>query len=385
MKLHRFASLFVWFCVLLFTAIAQTKPAPATAPTLTFPEKLPTTEFARIVREFSEPSGEFHSDNLLSNEMSYLTVVDKLKELNAANGVYIGVGPEQNFTYIAKTRPRVAFIIDLRGLAQVQHLTYKALFQLAPTRAEYLSRWLSIPLGKGKAPASNAPLSDLLQYFSTTPLDEKYYAANLTEIRKVIQKDYLITLTTEENQALETIMSNFKENGLRISYQLKNGYRSMYFPTLNEILGQTDSHGQQGNFLGSDDDYNFVRGLQAKNLLIPVTGNFAGTKAFAAVGDYLRKYNLKVTTIYTSNVEQYLFQYRVFDAFAENVKKLPIHEQSVFIRSVTSRVRHPARGSGQMFISLLQRVPLFLTDFTAGKYQDYESLVTTNYIAPEEK
>ena len=121
--------------------------------------------------------------------------------------------------------------------------------------------------------------------------------------------------------------------------------------------------------------------LQLRNLIIPITGNFAGTKAFPAVADYLRKYKLTVSTIYTSNVEQYLFEYEVFNGFVANIKKLPINEQSLFIRSASSRGRHPARQPGFMFTSLMQRVPVFLKDFDEGRYKTYFELVSTNYIA----
>jgi hypothetical protein len=84
-------------------------------------ESVPAAEFARIVREFSEEGGYFMSDNFTSNETSYLHVLDKLRELGVTGGAYIGVGPEQNFTYIAKIRPRVAFIIDIRRQAMIQH------------------------------------------------------------------------------------------------------------------------------------------------------------------------------------------------------------------------------------------------------------------------
>src|SRR5262245_17417879 len=62
-------------------------------------ESVPTAEFARIVREFSEDGGYFMSDNFTSNETSYLHIIDKLRELGVTGGAYIGVGPEQNFTY----------------------------------------------------------------------------------------------------------------------------------------------------------------------------------------------------------------------------------------------------------------------------------------------
>ncbi len=371
------------FATLFGTAatIAQPKSAPATL----LPEKLPATEFSRLIREFSEEGGEFHSDNLVSNETSYLHIVDKLKELGASGGAYIGVGPEQNFTYIAKTRPRIAFIIDLRRLAVVQHLLYKAIFQLAPTRAEFLSRLLSMPLVKGKAPAATASINELVAYFSTTTADEKLYAANLAEIRKLIAKDYQFAFTEQENEGLEYVLKSFKEDGLSISYQLKNSFRGMYFPTLKEVVTQTDLHGKQGSFLASDEDYNYVRNLHLKNLIVPITGNFAGTKAFTAVGAYLRQHGLIVNTIYCSNVEQYLFEYQVFDGFAANVKKLPTNEQSLFIRSLSSRGRHPARVTGHMFTSLLQRVSVFLKDHSAGEYTYYQKLVNTNYIAAEQK
>ena len=57
---------------------------------------------------------------------------------------------------------------------------------------------------------------------------------------------------------------------------------------VKEIIAETDLNGKQGNFLASVDDYEFVRGLQRKNLIIPVVGDFAGKKALAGVGEYLR-------------------------------------------------------------------------------------------------
>src|SRR5262245_49123486 len=84
------------------------------------PANLSIEEFARAVNELSEEDGYFRSDNFTSNETSYLQIVDKLREVHATGGAYIGVGPEQNFTYIAKVRPRIAFIVDIRRQAVIQ-------------------------------------------------------------------------------------------------------------------------------------------------------------------------------------------------------------------------------------------------------------------------
>lgn len=368
----------MFLLVSLVSLNAQPKPTA-----VVLPEKLSAAEFSKMVQDFSEEGGEFHSDNLISNETTNLQIADQLKALHTTGGAYIGVGAEQNFNFIALTKPRIAFIVDVRRLAVVQHLIYKALFQLSPTRGEFLARLLSRPLGK--TPAGNGELNDLVQHFSTAVADEKFYAANLAEIRKLIKNDFQFTLTEQENQGLDYVMGEFKTNGLQLSYKLKTGggMRSGIFPTFKEILTQTDLRGQQGTFLARDENYNFVRELHRKNLIIPITGNFAGTKAFGAVNDYLRKYNLTIATMYTSNVEQYLFQYHVFEGFAENVKKLPTNEKSLFIRTINSRIRHPARVEGVMFTTLMQRVPLFLEDYKAEKYSSYDNLVTSNFISAE--
>jgi len=348
------------------------------------PESLSAAEFARLVQDISEDGGYFHSDNLISNETTYLHIVHKLQDMGATGGAYIGVGPEQNFTYIAKVKPRIAFIVDIRRQAMVQQLMYKAIFQLAPTRAEFLSLLLSKPLPKTGLPARNASAPDLIAFFRKISVDDAAYQANLAEIRKLIKEGFRIPLTDSDNNGLEYIYKSFKSDGLDITYQM-GGYRSAYFPTLGDLIAGTDLVGKPGSFLADPDDYDFVRGMQRKNLIIPIVGDFAGKKALAGVGDYLRSVSLTVTAFYTSNVEQYLFQNGVFPGFAANVHKLPITERSLFIRSVPARVAysHPALRPGHMSIALLQQVNVFLQDVDGGHYQTYHDLVTTHYIAAD--
>ncbi|HEY6400848.1 MAG TPA: hypothetical protein VI479_05540, partial [Blastocatellia bacterium] len=345
-------------------------------------ESISTAEFARMVREFSEDGGYFMSDNFTSNETSYLHVVDKLKELGVTGGAYIGVGPEQNFTYIAKIRPRIAFIIDVRRQAMIQHLMYKAIFQLSPNRAQFLSRLLSKPLpasptpspkpspkDDGPAPAlrDDAPAADLMAYISKITATDQAFAANLAEIKKVIQEDFQISLSDQDRQSLEYVFKSFRENGLDIAFRLDASYYGGYFPSLKDLTLQTDLNGKTGNFLAGAEDYNFVRSMHKKNLIIPIVGDFSGAKAFSAVGEYLRKNGLTVTSFYTSNVEQYLFDSAVFDGFAKNVRKLPIDDKSVFIRAVFHmRYTHPARKQDHMSVTLLQRMKVFLKDFDEG-------------------
>jgi hypothetical protein len=359
-------------------ASAQSQAAPAQEQI----KKLSGSDFARLSLEISEAGGYFRSDNFTSNETSYLHVVDKMRELGASGGAYLGVGPEQNFTYIAKVRPRIAFIVDIRRQAIIQHLMYKAVFHMADTPAEFLSLLLSRPLPKEKEKAlpADAPVNELLKYFMHAPADEKAFTKNLGQIRKLIEKEFKVKLSDGDRMSLEYVFKSFRDEGVEISYRV-DGYRGGNFPTLGEIIAETDLNGKQGNFLAVKEDYEFVRDLHRRNLIIPVVGDFGGSKAIAAVGDYLKKNGVTLTAFYVSNVEQYLFDGGSFKAFVENVRRLPITENSLFIRAVAGRFPHPARLAGHRLMTLLQRIGVFLKDYDEGRYTSYFDLVTTNYIA----
>ncbi len=380
--------------LVIFTSIAsltvmaqKAAPLPATAPpTMATPQKplesLSAAEFTRLVNEFSETGGYFRSDNFTSNETSYLHVVDKMRQIGATGGAYIGVGPEQNFTYIAKVRPRIAFIVDIRRQAVIQHLMYKAVFHLSPDRVQFFSRLLSRPLPKEKAPLADASINELTTFFEAAPSDDVTYAANLAAIRKVIQIEFLFPLSESDTASLDYVYKSFRSDGLAISYRMENSGNS-YFPTLKDILVETDFNGKQGNFLATVQDYNFVRELHRKNLIIPVVGDFGGKRAIASVADFLRRNDLTVTAFYTSNVEQYLFGSDSFVGFANNIRKLPINERSIFIRAIAGRTPHPARVAGHRLATLLQQMTVFIKEFDEGRYQTYGDLIMSGYIGAE--
>src|SRR5580692_3816763 len=99
----------------------------------------PTAQsFASRIEHLSEDGGDFDTDNLISNERSYLDVVPALHATGVSGGTYIGVGPDQNFSYIAQIRPAIAFIVDIRRDNLLLHLLFKALFAAAHNRTEYV-------------------------------------------------------------------------------------------------------------------------------------------------------------------------------------------------------------------------------------------------------
>jgi hypothetical protein len=346
-------------------------------------------EFSRLIRDFSEAGGFFRSDNLASNETSYLHVADRLRKLSGAGGAYIGVGPEQNFTYIAKLRPRIAFIVDIRRQAMLQHLMYKAIFHLSPTRAHFLSNLLSRPMPEGKSPGADAPLDEILSFFENITADDKSYAKNLADIRKTIQVDFKFPLSSEDQASLEYVYRNFRTWGFDVGFYVspRRGGRGFgRFPNLRSLLAMKDLKGKQDSFLASREDYDFVRGMQGRNLVVPVVGDFSGKKALAAVGDYLRKRKINVSVFYVSNVEIVLFDWGSFEQFSDfvaNVRKLPTDERSLLLRSTFSYYGSPARLPGYQLCNMLQKVSVFLQDFDQGRYKSYPDLIRTHFIAPD--
>ncbi|MBI4458893.1 MAG: hypothetical protein HY648_02395 [Acidobacteria bacterium] len=348
---------------------------------------IPAAEFSRLIQEFSEQGGFFFSDNFISNETSYPYILSKFQELSLTGGAYIGVGPEQNFTYIAKIRPQIAFIVDIRRQAIIQHLMYKAIFHWAENRAQFLAWLFSKPAPGERMSGRQVSLEEMLAYFSHAPSPDETFTRNLAVLRKTIEKDFKFPLTDKDAQALDYVYSAFRQANLVISFQLgRMGFPARWgrgYPTLQDLLLATDSEGNHANFLASEDDYRFLRKLQRQNRIIPVVGDFSGNKALASVANYLRENDYEVTAFYTSNVEQYLFADQAFAGFAANIRKLPISANSVILRMVrTGWEPHPAYIPGHRMTPLLQKISVFLVDYDRNSFPDYWSLATKDYIAP---
>jgi hypothetical protein len=142
-------------------------------------------------------------------------------------------------------------------------------------------------------------------------------------------------------------------------------------PVFAALMTARDAQGQQQSFLASEDNYRSVRDLQLRNLIVPVTGDFAGPKAVRAVGKYLKDHGATVAAFYVSNVETYLFRTTEnpnggAKNFYDNVAALPLDSSSTFIRSWSGRGPVPPGG---MSITLLSPIDETLGAVRAGRAQ----------------
>ncbi len=311
-------------------AQTPTPPAPEAA-RLTIPDRLSDAEFWKIVTEFSEPNGFFRSDNLLSNEVWMQYVIPDLMAVAKPGRVYMGVGPEQNFTYITAVRPTMAFIVDVRRGNLNLQLMYKALFELSTDRADFVSRLFSRPRPEGLSERSTAA-EIFAAYWSAQPSDE-LFKSNVDAIVTHLSKTHGFALTAEDIENIRNVYMQFEMAGPALTYSM-GGRGGRNFPTYADLMVATDEGGVNRSYLATEENFEFIRSLESRNLLIPIVGNFAGPKAVRAVGTYVRARNGIIQTFYLSNVEQYLTMDGIWLEFCRNVATLPMDDTSRFIRSV---------------------------------------------------
>lgn len=300
------------------------------------PERLTHREFWSLSADLSEPGASFISDNLVSNEMSLAQVIPEIGAWGVRNGVYLGVGPEQNFTYLEAMRARIGFIIDIRRENLLLHLLYKALFDLSPTRASFVSNLFSRP--NPSTPSPDVSASALMVALAGTPRGTpEEREAVIARVARTLQ-GYGLPLSVTDLETIRGIQRTFHEYGPEITYATTQLKRPVGPASFQNLMRQADTSGQELGFLASEAAYHFVRQLQLKNLVIPVVGNFAGPKALRQIGQYLRDHQATVSAFYVSNVEDYLGRERSIPrngdwrVFCANVASLPIDEESVFIR-----------------------------------------------------
>jgi hypothetical protein len=302
----------------------------------TLPSALSDAEFWSLTERLSEADGSFVSrsgspDNLLSNENTISSVAGDIAARVKPGGVYLGVGPEQNFTYIAAMRPRLAFITDIRRGNLDLHLMYKALFGLSVTRSDFVARLFSRRSVAASTPKTTA--ADLMAAVRRAPAaDEAGFHANVAAIDAYLTRTHALPLGKGDLEGIEYVARNFQRFGPDINYTSSINGRSGAFGSYGTIQSLTDLSGVGRTYLASDEAFTYVKDMEAKNLVVPIVGDFAGPKALRALGRYLNEHGAMVGAFYVSNVEMYLRQNGKWAVFCANVASLPIDASSVFIR-----------------------------------------------------
>jgi hypothetical protein len=334
--------------------------------------------FATLVDSLSEPGGYFDTDNLISNERSYLHAVTALERMEVRGGAYVGVGPDQNFSYIATVEPEIVFIVDIRRDNVLQHLMFKALFQLAGNRLEYLCLLHARPIPTAAESWRDSSVTAIVQYVDTATVTPDW-TRRAQEAVATMAGSFGVPLSQADRMTIGRFHAAFIDAGLDLRFQSHGRQPRWHYPTFRDLLLETDRSGRQMSYVATEARWQVVDALQERDAIIPVVGDLAGDRALAGIAAVLESRGLSLSAFYTSNVEYYLLEDGRFDRFAENVARFPIDQRSVIIRSFFGRnfgFVHPQSVPGYYSVQLLQRVADFAARSAAAGYRSYADLVT---------
>ncbi len=331
--------------------------------------------FGQLVERLSGVGGYFDTDNLISNESSYLHVIPRLKTLNLKGGAYIGVGPDQNYSYIAHLEPELAIILDIRRDNLLTHLFYKALFKFSEDRQAFLENLFARKISRKQKFAN---IKELMDAVENAPAMAEPELAGLKDALKKAVEQSGVALDESDKLKIEQIQAEFLDGGPSLQFRSHGRAPQSYYPTYRQLALETTVEGDYEGFLSREALFQQIKRMHEENQIVPAVGNFAGPHALPEISRYLKEQKLPVTAFYTSNVEYYLMHQQEIVRFAKNVSELPLKDDSVFIRSYFNRWRagHPQSVPGYGSTQILQYISHMLdtSDLT------YRALILDNII-----
>ena len=358
--------------VLVFT-VTLTGLAQTAAPAL--PSEISDKDFWRMIVDLSERGGDFSNENFVSNELQYQDVVPALKVTTKPGGVYIGVGPEQNFTYASVLQSKLAFVIDIRRQNMLELLMYKALFEMSPNRTDFVSNLFSRVRPAG-LDTKTTPAA-LFAAVDSAKADPDLLTKNLQAI-KGYMTGHGYQLSNEDVTTIEKVYQAFFRLGTRITYDSGNaaGVGARGFANYSRLMSTTDITGRNSSFLANEENYLYVREMQRKNLIVPLVGDFAGPAVIRNIARYLNEHKATVGVFYISNVETYLSDPQK-QTFYANVTTLPVDSSSMFIRHILG---NPARGlswwrPGFSNVSTVAPMAEFIDQVKGGRRPTFDEIV----------
>src|SRR5437773_7961536 len=223
-----------------FIAVAVLLIPLSLKPADTLPAQIPDAAFWRMVTDFSEEAGPFRFQ-YMSNEREFAALIPELKKSTKPGGVYLGVGPEQNFSYIAALRPRIAFIFDIRRENMLEHLVYKAVFEMSPNRVEFISRLFSRRTPAGLSDKST--VSALFQAFGRVAGDAQLFTQNLEAIKDHLMKDRRFFLSRQVQSDVDGVYRTFFNAGPGFPYPGRN-FGAFFGGSYADLMTARDDDGE---------------------------------------------------------------------------------------------------------------------------------------------
>jgi hypothetical protein len=327
------------------------------------PPLLTDREFWELMNALEEKplADGYASDNLVSNEMLFSDVLPKLRQTVTPGSVFLGVGPEQNFSFVADLRPGIAFVVDLRRVNWHLHLMYKAAFEMSSDRADFLSRLFA--RRRPNALAQSATAAELFDAFENSPLENAAVERNALQLTNYLAKERRLPLSGADLEGIGRVYRAFCQYGFALDSASTLTYARELVgrsgPNFRDLMTQGTAGSGDLTYLGSEQRFVVVKDLHRRNLIVPVVGDFAGPTTLRAIGGFLRQRGAVMQVFYVSNVESYLRRDGVWDSFCTNVGSMPLAADSVFVRvRSTSFIYFPGGVAREIPPTFTELVPI---------------------------
>src|SRR3954462_7604334 len=250
---------------------------------------------------------------------------------------------------------------------------------MSSDRMDFLSRLFAREKPEARLEnATGLPANILFDSFVGIEPDPAMFQKNVADIEKWLTQKHGFALTPDDLRGIEYVARAFFSEGPDLRYSFPSPRLARVFPTYADLQKTNDGSGVSYTYLASEEAFRALRDFERKNLLVPVIGVFAGPKALRAVGNWIASHGGVANYVYTSNVEQYLFQNDAFRRYYTTVGSLPLAEQSTFIRSYFDRGFYYPPGvimPDLHSVQLLDPVQGLVKAFNADQIHAYDDVV----------
>ena len=249
------------------------------------PASLTDEQFWSVIASASEPGGSFRYDNLISNETSLQQIIPELQK-TPRTGAYLGVGPEQNFTYITALQPAIAFIIDIRRDNMLLHLLYKALIEMSADRAEFLSRLFARQRPTEVAPDATADA--LVDAFTVAPRSDALEKATIDQVVDRLKWVHRFPLSSGDERRVRDLYQTFCADGPGVRGDFGGG---QWIPSYAQLMVQTDLEGRQHGYMASEESFRILKRYETEQ-----SHRAAGRRLRRAAGPFVRSADICAIT-----------------------------------------------------------------------------------------
>ncbi len=229
-----------------------------------------------------------------SNENRIDLFYDFIKDLG---GGYVGVGTDQNFTFIAWARSEYAYLMDFDPVVVAINRIHLHFFDISPDYPAFRKLWSR---------------------------KNKKESLNIIRDRFRNDPDY------------STIVKAF---------HLSTGEWAPVPDRLRTLEKLTRNH-KLKTFVNKPDDYDYIRGLVKLGRIQAVPGDLRGSKTFLSINNAARKIEIPLRVFYASNAEDYFKAYS--EEFRKSIIDMPVDETGFLIRTCSVRAKRMGFPEGEM-------------------------------------